>query len=154
MNPDLELLDRLPQPFAGDLAFGVNPLSAALHTRLLTYDRAAGLMRISFAPPPAFRETDNRISRATASILIDFPVGIVGLSRLEAGQAPASTRFSLLFIDASGAERFIATGRVLGRRDGTLFTQGELHDEHGTLCATAHSTVAVVRLGARPQRRG
>lgn len=144
MNPDLKLLNSLAQPFNGDLYYGVNPLSAALEARLLDYDRANRLMRISFAPPARYRGAEHRIGRAAAAIMLDFPVGVVGLTVLDADQAPASTRFDLLFIASSDARRFIATGWVIGRHGNTVFTRGELHDEHGTLCATAQSTLSAV----------
>lgn len=142
MNPDQALLLR----FSGaPLGVDSNPLAAMLDCRLLALDRTAGVIRMSFNPPPQFVQGRGVVQGGIVSTMLDFAAAFAALAILPDGQTAATASITVNFQGAVRAGTLIAAGVVERAGKRLIFTRSQLQGEDDRVLATASAVMSVLQ---------
>ncbi|MGZ5829745.1 MAG: PaaI family thioesterase [Xanthobacteraceae bacterium] len=141
MNPDQALLQR----FSGaPLAIDSNPLAAALECQLLSLDRTAGVVRLSFNPGPQFVQGRGVVQGGIVSTMLDFAAAFAALSVVPEGQTAATASMTVNFQGAVRAGPVMATGTVERAGKRLIFTRARITGEADRLMAAATAVMSVL----------
>ena len=76
--------------------------------------------------------------------MLDITMAFAARTRLPADMAVATIEMKTSFMRPAEGE-LTATGRVIHKTTTLMFCEGQLHDDHGHLCATATGTFKVLK---------
>ena len=141
MNPDQVLLQR----FSGTpLAVDSNPLAAALACRLLSVDRPAGVVRLSFNPGPQFVQGRGVVQGGIVSTMLDFAAAFAAVAVLPEGQTAATATMTVHFQGAVKAGELTVAGTVERAGKRLIFTRAQLFGDGGRVLAAATAVMSVL----------
>ncbi len=127
-----------------------SPASEYLGLEILAVHREAGIVEM------VFHATDKLCNKwggvqggMVAAMLDDAMAFAIGLN-LDWGQISPTLELKCSMLAPCRPGKIFATGRVLRRGKSVGFVEGTLHDEEGTLLATASSTANFVTLKKKP----
>jgi uncharacterized protein (TIGR00369 family) len=118
------------------------PVCAALTPfELVGADAAEGLVRLEFAPQPAFGNHFGDIQGGFVVAMLDVPLSLAAF--LKTGEFLPTVEIKTSFLAPARLGRCAAEGRVLRAGRTLVFTEAKLWSADGTLAA--HATATAVR---------
>ena len=108
---------------------------------LVDADRAAGTVRLDFAPQPAFGNHFGDVQGGFVVAMLDVPLSLAAL--LTTGTFCPTVEIKTTFLARTGIGVCAAEGRVLRAGRSLVFTEARLWGPDGTLAAHATATAAV-----------
>lgn len=132
---DLERLRTLvasaPQP----------PCAALIPFSIVEADADRGLVRVEFEPQPAFGNVFGHIQGGFAVAMIDLPMSLAGLLKLQRWLPTVEIKSSFLAPATLG--KCIGEGQILRAAKSIVFVEGRLWGSDGRLAVHATATLAV-----------
>jgi uncharacterized protein (TIGR00369 family) len=127
------------------------PAAALLGFQLIAIEPEAGTIRVRFQAKPEFANPIGNVQGGFLAAMLDDTLGPALVATLPAGQFAPTIELKVNFVAPAKIGSLIGTGRVVARTGSLAFLAGELHDEAGTLIATASATARIV---ANPRPSG
>jgi uncharacterized protein (TIGR00369 family) len=141
MNPDQVLLQR----FSGaPLVIDSNPLAVALDARMMSLDRVAGAVRLTFNPGPEFVQGRGVVQGGIVSTMLDFAAAYAVLAILPEGQTAATATMTVNFHGAVKAGDVVATGAVERAGKRLVFVRAQILGDGDRVLATATSVMTIL----------
>ena len=141
MNLDQALLQRFS---SAPLAVDSNPLAATLDCRILSLDRAAGVIRLSFNPGPQFVHSRGVVQGGIVSTMLDMAAAYAALAILPDGQTAASATITVHFQGIVRAGLVNATGMVERAGKRLIFTRAQIFGDGDRVLAAATAMMSVL----------
>jgi uncharacterized protein (TIGR00369 family) len=135
MMSDLEKLRTLvanaPKP----------PCAALTPFVIVEADSERGLVKVEFAPQPAFGNMFGHIQGGFAVAMIDVPISLAGLLKLQ--QWLPTVEIKTSFLAPAKLGTCLGEGQVIRAGKSIVFAEGRLWDADGKLAMHATATLAV-----------
>ena len=132
---DLERLRTLvasaPQP----------PCATLTPFSIVEADAGRGLVRVEFKPQPAFGNTFGNIQGGFAVAMIDLPISLAGLLKLQQWLPTVEIKSSFLVPAKLGT--CIGEGQIMRAGRSIVFAEGRLWGSDGRLAVHATATLAI-----------
>ena len=103
-----------------------------------------GRSRISLDLRPELLNSFEVSHGGVVMTMLDITMAFAARTRLPADMAVATIEMKTSFMRPAEGE-LTATGRVIHKTTTLVFCEGQLHDDHGHLCATATGTFKVLK---------
>lgn len=140
MASDLDALSSALTPANLPACFALAPFE------VLSADAAEGLVRLEFAPQPAFGNHFGAIQGGFIVAMLDAPLSLAAY--LKTGAFLPTVEIKTSFLAPAKIGRCVAEGRVLRAGRTLVFTEAKLWSSDGTLAA--HATATASRSAAEP----
>lgn len=127
----------------GTLIAGVPkpPCAALIPFSIVDADGERGFVKIEFEPQPAFGNVFGHIQGGFAVAMIDLPISLAGLLKLQQWLPTVEIKTSFLTPAKLGA--CIGEGQIIRAAKSIVFAEGRLWGSDGKLAVHATATLAV-----------
>jgi uncharacterized protein (TIGR00369 family) len=119
------------------------PAAATLGLQLIRAEVDEGAIEVAFTATQAFTTPRGDILEGFLAAMLHDTVGPAVLATLEPDQFIVTLDLEATFLSPAYPGRIVGRGRVVYREGDLAFVTGELSDEHGSVVATATSTIRV-----------
>ena len=111
---------------------------------MLSLDRAAGVVRLSFNPGPQFVQGRGVVQGGIVSTMLDFAAAYAALAILPEGQTAATATITVNFQGVVRAGLVNATGTVERAGKRLIFTRAQIFGDGDRVLAAATAVMSVL----------
>ena len=125
------------------------PITKLLGWKFLEFDAAQQVIKVEMQARPEFINPAGFIHGGMLAAMLDETLSPALAATLGAREFAPTLAIKANFITPAKVGRVLGTGRIVCRGRSICFLEGQLHDEHGNLLATATATSKIGRLGGK-----
>jgi uncharacterized protein (TIGR00369 family) len=126
------------------------PCADTLGWQLISADRESGIVRVRFAASAAFKNPGGTVQGGFAAAMLDDVLGSAILVKSDGAFFCSTIGLNVMFIAPVQTGVVLGTGRVVSMGRSVAFVSGELHDEAGTLLASATASARLIPVDKLP----
>ena len=116
------------------------PITKLLGSKFLELDASQQVIKVEMQARPEFVNPAGLIHGGMLAAMLDETLSPVLAATLGPGEFAPTLEIKVNFITPAKVGRVLGTGRIVNRGRSICFLEGQLHDEHGHLLATAMAT--------------
>jgi uncharacterized protein (TIGR00369 family) len=121
------------------------PITKLLGWKFVEFDASQQTIKVEMEARPEFINPAGLIHGGMLAAMLDETLSPALAATLGPGEFAPTLEIKVSFIPPAKVGRVLGTGRVVSRGRSICFMEGELHDEKGTLLATATATSKIGR---------
>ncbi len=121
------------------------PIMTTLGWRFVSHDPATMVLKVEMQAKPEFLNPAGLVHGGMLAAMLDETIAPTLAAALAPGEFAPTIEIKVNFIAPAKPGRIFGTGRVVSRGRSIGFTEAQLHDEAGTLLATATATSKIGR---------
>ena len=123
------------------------PITRLLGWKFLDFDREKLTIRVEMKAGPEFVNPAGFVHGGMLAAMLDETLSPALAATLGPGEFAPTLEIKVNFIAPAKVGRVLGSARVVSRGRSICFMEGALHDEKGTLLATATATSKIGRMG-------
>ena len=121
------------------------PITKLLGWKFLEFDASQQVIKVEMQARPEFINPAGFIHGGMLAAMLDETLSPALAATLGPGEFAPTLEIKVNFISPAKVGRVLGTGRIVSRGRSICFMEGQLHDEHGNLLATAMATSKIGR---------
>jgi uncharacterized protein (TIGR00369 family) len=129
------------------------PITKLLGWKFLDFDASQQVIKVEMQARSEFINPAGFIHGGMLAAMLDETLSPALAATLGPGEFAPTLEIKVNFITPAKVGRVLGTGRIVSRGRSICYMEGQLHDEHGNLLATATATSKIGRLGGKTEMR-
>jgi len=121
------------------------PIATLLGWKFLEFDAELQVIKVEMQARPEFVNPAGLIHGGMLAAMLDETLSPALAATLGPGEFAPTLEIKVSFVAPAKVGRIIGVGRIVSRGRSICFMEGQLHNEQGTLLATASATSKIRR---------